>query len=392
MTAEATGAPSSERPTTSTRDPEQLRKQVAAWLSARVADPAAEVGAVQVPEKNGMSSETLLFDAVWSETGVRRDEQLVARVAPDVSSVPVFPTYDLEGQFNTMRAVAEHSSVPVPMTYWWEPDPSHLGAPFFVMGRVDGDVPPDVLPYDFGDSWVFDASPEDLARMQRASVEVLAQLHTIPDPTTVFAFLGPPAPGESALRRHVNRLRDYYDWVTSEPVVRSSGRSSGGMRSPLIESGFDWLDANWPAAEGPTVLSWGDSRIGNMMYRNFTPVAVFDWEMADFAPPEVDVAWMIFLHRFFEDLAIGYGLPGMPNFLRRDDVVATYAELSGYQPQDLDFYTAYAGLRHAVVMFRVQQRSIHFGEAVAPENPDEMFMHHATLRAMIEGTYWDGVA
>ena len=59
-----------------------------------------------------------------------------------------------------------------------------------------------------------------------------------------------------------------------------------------------------------------------MLYRDFEPVAVLDWEMATVGPAEIDVAWMIFLHRFFNDLAQKFELPGIPDFMQRDDVVA----------------------------------------------------------------------
>lgn len=96
---------------------------------------------------------------VWWE-GLEGDPQhlidhhpLVARVAPTESTMPVFPAYDLESQFRTMAQVREHSAVPVPAVYWSESDPDALGAPFFVMERISGDVPPDVMPYNFGSIW-----------------------------------------------------------------------------------------------------------------------------------------------------------------------------------------------------------------------------------------------
>ena len=64
------------------------------------------------------------------------------------------------------------------------------------------------------------------------------------------------------------------------------------------------------------MLSWGDSRIGNMMYRDFAPVAVLDWEMAAVAPPEVDLAWMAFMHFFFESMLGKHGMSGLPDLLR----------------------------------------------------------------------------
>jgi len=164
------------------------------------------------------------------------------------------------------------------------------------------------------------------------------------------------------------------------------------LASPLIERCFGWLDDHWPAYESPTTLSWGDARIGNVIYHGFEPAAVLDWEMASLAPPEVDLGWFIYLHRFFEDLAADAGLAGMPHFLRRDDVAAAYASHHGREPRDLDFYTLYAALRHGIVMSRVQRRAIRFGEATMPDDVDDLIMHRATLEAMLAGTYWNGVA
>jgi aminoglycoside phosphotransferase (APT) family kinase protein len=115
---------------------------------------------------------------------------------------------------------------------------------------------------------------------------------------------------------------------------------------------------------------------------------VLDWEMAGFGPREIDLAWFIFLHRFFEDLTAQYGMPGMPEFLQRDRVAAEYERVSGHTPRDLDFFTMYAALRHGIVMSRVQRRAIHFGEAEMPADIDDLIMHKATLEAMVAGSYW----
>ena len=50
-----------------------------------------------------------------------------------------------------------------------------LGRPFFLMDRVDGIVPPDVMPYTFGDNWLFDAPVDDQRQLQDSTVEVLAE-------------------------------------------------------------------------------------------------------------------------------------------------------------------------------------------------------------------------
>jgi len=137
------------------------------------------------------------------------------------------------------------------------------------------------------------------------------------------------------------------------------------------------------------VLSWGDARIGNILFRDFTPVAVLDWEMASLGPRELDLGWTIFLHRFFDDLARDLGLPGMPDFLRRDEVAHTYTELTGHEPRDLDWYTTYAAVRHAIIMTRIGMRTARFSGSELPTDLDDLVTHRRALEAMLAGTYWE---
>ena len=102
------------------------------------------------------------------------------------------------------------------------------------------------------------------------------------------------------MRRNLNWLQSWYRFA-----VPDIGRS------PLVEQALEWLEANWPedVAAAQPVLIWGDSRVGNVLYEDFKPVAVLDWEMATLGPREMDAAWMIFAHMVFQELA---GLAGMP--------------------------------------------------------------------------------
>jgi len=76
----------------SSRDPKQLRSRLESWFTQMLPAGAEPT----VPEldaatsANGMSSETVLLTASWNEGGKKREEQLVARVAPDPADVPVF--------------------------------------------------------------------------------------------------------------------------------------------------------------------------------------------------------------------------------------------------------------------------------------------------------------
>ena len=44
--------------------------------------------------------------------------------------------------------------------------------------------------------------------------------------------------------------------------------------------------------------------------------------MASVGPREIDLGWMIYIHRFFQDLVEDLELPGMPDILRRETVAA----------------------------------------------------------------------
>ncbi|MFD7665128.1 phosphotransferase family protein [Streptomyces sp. NPDC059788] len=373
------------RPRTTTRDPEDVTRRLSAWLATRL--PGASAVAATVPATNGMSSETLLFDIDHPRPPVR---SCALRLAADPAAYTVFPTYDMARQYRTMRLVAEHTDVPVPRALWLEEDPAPLGAPFFVMERAEGRVPPDVMPYTYEGSWLYAATDAERAELEAATVSVLARIHD-QVPVKEAEFLALPGSG-SALRRHVAAQRAYYAWVVD-----------GRQPSPLIERGFAWLADHWPAepveagdshgtapAAGTddTVLTWGDARIGNIVYDGFAPAAVLDWELAVPGPRELDLGWMIYLHRFFQDLAESGGGRGLPELLRRDRVEERYAGLTGHTPRAMDFHTLYAALRHAVVMLRVAYRQVHFGEVPVPADPDVLILHRAALEAMIEGRYW----
>ncbi|HEX9033237.1 MAG TPA: phosphotransferase family protein [Streptosporangiaceae bacterium] len=380
MTASAEHPPDEAvKMTVSQRDPETLGAALRGWLAGRLSlsEPPA-ISGVRMPVSGGLSSTSVLFEAEWTSGGAAQRGAYVARMAPEASAVPVFPRYDLPGQYDLIDRVSAACQVPVPRLRWNQPDGGPLGTAFFVMDQIDGRVPLDNPPYVFA-GWLFEAQAHERALLQRNSIRVLADLHAIPEPAATFPALAPPG-GMDSLRWHVEQQHEYYRWALADD----------GFRIPIIERGLVWLEENWPSERGPDVLSWGDARIGNIIFDGFTPVAVLDWEMAALGPRELDLSWFVFLHRFFQDIAEFFELPGIPDFIRRSDVESTYAELTGYEPRHMDFYLTYAAVRHAIVMARIRRRMIHFGEETVPDDPDDYVMHRPSLDKLLSGTYgWD---
>ncbi|MCW2933393.1 MAG: putative aminoglycoside phosphotransferase [Actinomycetia bacterium] len=354
----------------SSRDLDRTRATLTTWLAGKLpAGSAPEVTELTVPP-TGQSSETLLFTATWHGHGVRQARRLVARVAPQQVDMPIFPGYQMEREFQVIRSVAQLTGVPVPEAVWIEPDPVTFGTPFFIMGRVDGDIPDDITYNSAG--WLFEAGRDEQRLVQETTVSALAALHAAPDPERNFAFLQYPQAGDTALGRHVAHAQAWYDHAVSR-----------GGRCPLIERGFRWLADSWPAGSGETVLSWGDARVNNVIYRDFRPVALLDWEMAGLGPREIDIAWLVGGHRVFEDIAGLFGSPGLPHFLRLEDVATQYEAATGHAIRDIDFYLTYTAIQWAIVFVLAGLRRVHFKEQAMPDDVQDLIINRGSLEQLL---------
>jgi len=361
----------------SSRDVSVLPEVISQWLSGLMPGGVApEVTVESGVDSNGMSSETILLTGRWQADGRPVEEKWVARVAPTAEDVPVFPTYRMDHQFEVLRLVGELTDVPVPRVRWIDDEGTVLGTPFFLMDHVSGIVPPDVMPYTFGDNWFADAPAERRRELQDSTVEVLAKLHSIPDAEHTFAFLSEvDPPGDTPLRRHFGWLKDWYEFA-----VPDIGRS------PTVERALAWLEDNFPTdvAAAPSVLAWGDARIGNVLYDDFRPVAVLDWEMATVGPRELDVSWIIFAHMVFQELAGLAGLPGLPDVMREEDVRETYESLTGAALGDLRWFYVYSGVIWCCVFMRTTARRVRFGEMAQPDDVESTFYHVSLLKRLME--------
>lgn len=362
----------------SSRDISTLPATLGRWLSTVMPggitpDITVESGI----DSNGMSSETIVLTGRWTEDGQPREQKWVARVAPTAEDVPVFSSYRLDHQFDVMRTAGELADIPVPQLRWLENTGTVLGTPFFLMDHVDGLVPPDVMPYTFGNNWFADATAEQQRELQRATVQVIAKLHSIPEPEQTFGYLAEAdPPGDTALHRRFRWLQDWYEFAAADIG-----------RSELVDRALVWLQDNFPddVAASESVLVWGDSRIGNVLYRDFRPVAVLDWEMACLGPRELDIAWIIFAHNVFQELCGLAGLPGLPDVLREEDVRADYREFTGIEVGDLHWFSVYSAVVWCCVFMRTGARQIRFGEIEAPEDLESLFYHGSLLRKMLDG-------
>lgn len=312
---------------------DETRERLRSWIAAREGASDTDVSPIETPSNTGYSHQTLLFDASWTAGGRRRTERLVAKLLRPGHDVFLEP--DFAAEYRVMEAL-QGSGVPLAPTFAYEEDVSWLGAPFYLIGRVDGVIPPDNPPYTFG-GWLLEAPPGDQERIWYAGLEAMAQVHALDPDALGLGFLDRKKYGARGLDQELGYYRAYVSWAT------------GGAGHPALDAGLEWLEQNRPTSEH-LGLCWGDARIANQIFRDGACVAVLDWEMAAIADPEMDLAWYCSFDRLFSE---GLGQPRLPGIPSAADTVARWEELTGRKAVHQDFYLTYASFRFAAIFVRL---------------------------------------
>ncbi|MDQ1425787.1 MAG: hypothetical protein QOD72_3285 [Acidimicrobiaceae bacterium] len=318
-----------------------LRDRLTDWLPARLGVSSVTVTDLTPPSGTGYSSETLLFTAHFVDDGDAHDDRYVVRLKPTRQGV--FPEYDIDLQHDVMAALGANTTVPVPEMLWQEPDASVLGAPFFVMAHVPGRVPTDNPPYTL-EGWIADSTDEQRRTLHTSALDVMCRIHRL-DPVDALG------PATERMRCGLDEELAYY-----ESFFESAAR---GRPQPVAEKAWDFVHANRPKGELPMGLSWGDSRISNMIFgADLHPAAVLDWEMVSLGDPVMDLAWWLFLDRHFTE---GMDVPQPAGFMSRAETIARWEDGVGRPADNVDFYEVYAGFRFAVVMMSLTRMFIEDG-------------------------------
>lgn len=335
------------------RDFEQTRRQLEAWLPAQLASRFGDVEEVRVgelsgPEATGFSSDTLLFDVSWKGSEGLQGLGLVARIRP--TRMFLFPEYDLDAQFRILSAL-EASDVAVPSPYWQETTGEVIGAPFYLMERIAGRTPADNPPYNAA-GWVTEVAPAERAAMWRSYLETLVRIRRLDVQALGLNFLAKPELGATPLAQELGYYENYLEWIYA------------GREHPHVSRSLPWLRANLPG-KGEPVLSWGDARIGNMIFQQGRAVAVLDWEMARLGDFRMDLAWGLFLERYHTE---GNNVERLPGFMNRTDTIALYQELAGCRVENIEWFEVLAGMRFSVILTRLAQQLMDQG--FLPEDSD----------------------
>ena len=315
-------------------DLEKIRFAVEHWLQRELPDRAdLRIADLSFPKAGGESSVTLILDATSSGFGA---EQFVFRMAPPTSQV--FEKHDLLMQFQMMTLMADHG-LPAPRLVGYESDSSIVGSDFYVMEFCDGKIPSDNPPFS-ATGWLKDeATASERETMWRRGLEVLAAIHLI------------DFEGIDAERVDLGRLPRA---ASDEPILAQEIRTFDSMfkperrdgADPLILEGWELLKETVPL-DGRPALCWGDSRVGNIIFRDSSPVAILDWEMANISEPRTDLAWWIWIDRCNSE---GLGLDRLAGLPEAGDVYSKWQELTGRSIDGIAWFELFAVVRYAIIL------------------------------------------
>jgi aminoglycoside phosphotransferase (APT) family kinase protein len=221
-------------------------------------------------------------------------------------------------------------------------DPAVLGRTFYLMGFVDG-----WSPMNARDGWPapFDTDLDARRGLAFELIEGIARLSKVDWQAKGLADLGRP---EGFHERQVDRWTAFLERIK-------------GRELPGFDEASAWLRSHQPIDYIPGIMH-GDYQFANVMFRDGAPAqlaAIVDWEMGTVGDPKLDLAWVV--HTWPDDTTGGEGtvggyvdLTGMPS---RAELLDRYAEVSGRQVDDIDYYCVLAKWKLAIVLEQGYQRS-----------------------------------
>lgn len=313
---------------------------VEAWLAQRLgADRVAMLDARR-PSGQGYSAETVMFTAECDRAGEISHERMVLRLEnPEPAIYPAQSADDLaeiEIQHRVMTAIASHSAVPVAPIVGYEAESSVAGRPFFVMRFVEGQVPIESPLYTV-EGFFTEASPEQRRALVTSGLATMAAIHQIDWRAAGLQWLVPDGvtPGNHA-------QLDLWEAFGDQEL---RGRSH-----PLLGQAWDWLHRELPD-DRSIGLCWGDPRPGNLIFQDFSPVCVTDFEASFIGSPEMDLGWWLMFDRTTHEG--DRRLDGDPD---RDEQRRLYFDLAGTEPVDTTAQEVFAAARYCVIVVRVMNR------------------------------------
>ena len=263
-------------------------------------------------------------------------EEFVLRRPPFGSKVK--SGHDMAREYNFLTALhGSYGKVPKPVLYC--ADEEVIGAPFYLMERVNGiilrgNIPPNQRPTE-----------TEMRLISRSTIDTLIGLHQI-EMTEDLKNLGKP---QGYVSRQISGWNERYTKSQTDEI-------------PEMEDISRWLHENQPVSYGSSLIH-NDFKYDNLVlshHGGYDIMAVLDWEMATIGDPLMDLG-----------TTLGYWVePGDPELLiklslspthwagnmTRMEVAQYYAERTHSSLENIVFYYIQGIFKIAVIVQQIYYR------------------------------------
>ena len=264
--------------------------------------------------------------------------QYVLRKKPPGKLLP--SAHQVDREYRVIKALSDHTDVPVPKPYALCQDDGVIGTAFYIMQFLPGRI--------LADPKMPGISPADRGKIFDSMNDVLARIHNV-DYRAVG--LGDYGREGQYVQRQIARWSSQYDLARTEHIES-------------MERLKQWLPENIPPGD-ETRINHGDYRLGNTIVHPTEPrvIAVLDWELSTLGHPLADLGYNCMMYHFGEGFGASGGYAGMDlaafGIPTQDDYLAAYARRTGRKDVPFfDFFLAFSLFRLAAIVQGVYKRGL----------------------------------
>lgn len=331
----------------SLKSQDDAARKIETWLQGQPEFAGSDPNLLNISHIDGSGSSNETLNG-WLDL---RNGQEKRRVALRLLTPDAAPYLDkrLDRQVAVTRWVEAHTTVPVPNILAADLTGEAIGRPFLLMDFIEGNAAQDFPGYN-AEGFLTTMAPKDRHVLWTNAVKALAKLHTVD--FSSLDFLDFPDTERAELPDLVSHWEASLDWV------------GDALTDPFFRHVIDHLKATIPASP-PRGFSWGDARIGNMLFRDTEVVAILDWEMSSCGGPLIDLAWWLLFDRIQdEDL----GVERLQGLGTREETIALWETLTGLSAQDIEWHEILANFQLSVTRAKAFHDRKRIGMAVPDDN------------------------
>jgi aminoglycoside phosphotransferase (APT) family kinase protein len=272
----------------------------------------------------------------------REDREVVLRRPPRPPLPP--SAHDVLREARLLRALSD-TPARVPAVLAVCADEDTIGAPFYVMERVEGEVIVSAIPPALD-------TPAERRRIGEQLIDALVEIHAVDWMAAGLEGFGKPT---GYLERQLRRFTGLWELNKTREIA-------------AVESVGQWLASNMPAQDPPppATIVHGDFRLGNTIFATDAPAqlrAVLDWEMATIGDPLADIGYLCMMWSEAGDPTSGLrehlgNVTRAEGFPTRAELIARYEQGSGRSMRDIRWYTTLALWKSVVFMEGNYKRAI----------------------------------